>query len=403
MTRPRVVALAVAVLATAAVSGCAVGFPKTTTYVSDTGATLNGTVVSSFNGDTEFWWRYGETTAYESETPHRTVSTASGQPHPVSQPLSGLTSDTTYHFQLCVQDSEEDPPREVCSEDRTFTTRPAGGRSGIAFTHFLFTPQPGGANHEIFAMDADGRHPTNLSNDPGGDYTPAWSPDSTKIAFRSFRDGVGEIHSEIYVMDADGGNPTNLTNNLSGDADPAWSPDGTKIAFTSRRDGDSEIYVMDADGSNQTNLTNDPSSDEVPAWSPDGRKIAFSSFGRDGSTKIFVMDADGGNPTNLRTPGDDYEPAWSPDGTKIAFVSFANAFGTGEIYVMDADGSNQTNLTNDPSEDASPTWSPDGTQIAFHSDREGGNTKIFVMDADGKHPTNLTDGLDQYPAWSPRP
>ena len=37
--------------------------------------------------------------------------------------------------------------------------------------------------------------------------------------------------------------------------EPAWSPDGTKIAFTSHRDGDAQIYVMDADGSNQTKLT----------------------------------------------------------------------------------------------------------------------------------------------------
>ena len=39
-------------------------------------------------GDTEFWWRYGETTAYGIETPHRTVAIADDQPHPVSQPIA---------------------------------------------------------------------------------------------------------------------------------------------------------------------------------------------------------------------------------------------------------------------------------------------------------------------------
>ncbi|NRA09710.1 MAG: PD40 domain-containing protein, partial [Myxococcales bacterium] len=64
-------------------------------------------------------------------------------------------------------------------------------------------------------------------------------------------------------------NRMNLTNDPAGDFDPAWSPDGTQIAFYSVRDGNFEIYVMNAvDGSNQTRLTNDPSDDTSPAWSP---------------------------------------------------------------------------------------------------------------------------------------
>ncbi len=78
----------------------------------------------------------------------------------------------------------------------------------------------------------------------------------------------------------------------------AWSPDGTKIAFTSDRDGNFEIYVMNADGRNPTRLTSDPATDNFPAWSPDGTKIAFDSR-RDGNFEIYVMNADGTNPTRL--------------------------------------------------------------------------------------------------------
>jgi Tol biopolymer transport system component len=72
----------------------------------------------------------------------------------------------------------------------------------------------------------------------------------------------------------DGSNQTRLTDNAAAsDEFPSWSPDGTKIAFTSDRDGNWEIYVMNAqDGSNQTNLTIDPATDEFPSWSPDGTK-----------------------------------------------------------------------------------------------------------------------------------
>ena len=43
-----------------------------------------------------------------------------------------------------------------------------------------------------------------------------------------------------------------------------FSPDGTKIAFTSNRDGNTEIYVMDADGTDQTRITNRPGGDSQP-------------------------------------------------------------------------------------------------------------------------------------------
>jgi len=59
-----------------------------------------------------------------------------------------------------------------------------------------------------------------------------------------------------------------LTNNPGSDRYPSWSPDGKKIVFNSHRDGNMEVYVMNADGSNQRNLTNNPGGDRNPSWSP---------------------------------------------------------------------------------------------------------------------------------------
>jgi hypothetical protein len=55
---------------------------------------------------------------------------------------------------------------------------------------------------------------------------------------------------------------------LNDDDTPAWSPDGTKIAFRSDRDGPLEVYVMNADGSGQTNLTGNSSQNYAPDWQP---------------------------------------------------------------------------------------------------------------------------------------
>jgi len=176
----------------------------------------------------------------------------------------------------------------------------------------------------------------------------------TRIAFESGRDG----DYDIYVMDADGGNMQQLTDDPGGDRNPTWSPDGTQIAFSSGRNGYSDIYVMDADGGNVRNLPDAPGRIGFsPAWSPDGTRIAFAST-HDGYSDIYVMDADGGNVQNLTdAPGTmESSPAWSPDGTRIAFESGRD--GDYHIYVMDADGGNVLRLTNDARAYYHPSWSP---------------------------------------------
>ena len=237
---------------------------------------------------------------------------------------------------------------------------------------------------------------TRLTNHTAWDRAPTWSPDGTRIAFMSTRDG----NWEIYVMDADGSDMERLTNNTASEYYPAWSP-GSRIAFTSTRDGNFDIYAMDADGSDVERLTNNPAEDWFPAWSPDSARIAFLST-RDGNWEIYAMDADGSDVERLtNNTGRDWAPAWSPDGTRIAFPSSRD--GNREIYVMDADGSDVERLTNHTASDDQPAWSPDGTRIAFQSSREGRNYDIYVMDADGSDVERLTNhtALDLAPAWSP--
>ena len=119
-------------------------------------------------------------------------------------------------------------------------------------------------------------------------------------------------------------------------SNPELSPDGSKVAFSSYRDGNWEIYVVNTDGSGQpTRLTNSSAGESTPAYSPDGSEIAF---GRDGG--LWIMDADGSNQQMLIESGGG--PAWSPNGQEIAFVrQTAETF---DIYRMDADGSNVTPL-----------------------------------------------------------
>ena len=307
--------------------------------------------------------------------------------------------------------------------------------------------------------------------DPFDVQAPAWSPDGRTIVFVSWRDGNGEV----YAMDANGSSPRNLTQNPANDVRPAWSPDGRRIAFVRNRspssrckpgpghgrcwrdyDRQSEIYVMNADGSRKRNLTRDRASDDLPTWSPDGRRIAFLHGRGRGRGQLYVVNADGSGLRNLaRITGPavfSSDPVWSPDGRTIYFgrylvrtdgsgarklpyipliavwspdgrqIAFVNNVSTGlpgpgarskddsEIYVMNADGSGTRRLTHNVGYDGEPAWSPDGRKIAFQSKRgfvvgtgAQGNGEIYVMNADGSGKRNLTrnPGLDGSPSWSP--
>ncbi len=185
---------------------------------------------------------------------------------------------------------------------------------------------------------------------------PVWSYDGTMLAFmveEVFDDGTSQ--RDIYLLRGINTDVMRLTDGPGNNDSPAFSPDGGRIAFASDRSGDLELYVMNTDGSNVVQLTDSPGSDTSPAWSPDGSQIAFRS-NRDGDPDVYVMNADGSNVRQLtNSPEFDGSPSWSPDGSMIAFDTKRD--GNFEIYVMKADGSDAVNLSQNPdADDEFPDW-----------------------------------------------
>src|SRR5688572_29352034 len=224
-----------------------------------------------------------------------------------------------------------------------------------------------------------------------------------KIVFVSARDG----NNEIYTSNTDGSNIMRLTNDPGYDDHPAWSPDGIRIAFT--RNGN--LFTMNADGSNVVQRTFSGSC-QGPTWSPDGAKIAYSDWA-DGYSGLFTVSAAGGSPLLLQVNLNGYilDPAWSPDGTKIAFANDINQYDLSyNIYTVNADdGAGLTSLTSGINYGidhvfSSTTWSPDGAKLAvlFRGNSNSYITHVSVMNSDGSGLTLLRSGLAEWTrtSWS---
>jgi TolB protein len=218
------------------------------------------------------------------------------------------------------------PPRPLTkpNDGLTNNTQPAWSPDGARILFRTNRADPSVNVGDVWVMDVATGEPNAepLVVRPGDERYPTFSPDGTRLLFRGDGDGLpNSDDEEIYVADADGRGITALTDDAHLDSAPAWSPDGTRIAWESRRDGggDREIFVMDADGTDVMQLTDNAVHDEGPAWSPDGRLITFTrSAAEVDPGDVWVMGADGSNPVQLTdTPVIEESPDWQP----IAFTA----------------------------------------------------------------------------------
>jgi Tol biopolymer transport system component len=125
------------------------------------------------------------------------------------------------------------------------------------------------------------------------------------------------MRSQIHVKNSNGSNDVALTHDIWANVKPAWSPDGTRLAFLSERDGKYNslaLYLMAADGSNVQKLTEPLYSDTVSfSWSPDGQQIVIESDLPVGNLTIIDIKT-GNTSTLLNLPAGETvsAPAWQP-------------------------------------------------------------------------------------------
>lgn len=229
----------------------------------------------------------------------------------------------------------------------------------------------------------------------------AEAPTRAKIVFTSARDG----NAEIYIMNADGSEQIRLTDSPGDDFDPTWSPTGEQIAFVSERDheGLNDIYLMDPDGKNVRRAFDDLEYRTAPTWSPDGKKIAYNTYSPVPDWAVYINTLNGGKTERLAKSAEFFGgfPSWSPDGTKIAFTS--GSFGKWRIRIINLiTRKKEILLPRIPGADMLyPAWSPDGKKLAFVMGKDHWESSIYISDRDSRKLDKIVEDAYIAPAWSP--
>jgi len=287
------------------------------------------------------------------------------------------------------------------------------------------------------------------------------SPDGTRIAHT-----VGSVdldadtaRSAIWLVSAEGGEPVQFTAGTHRDSAPRWSPDGTRLAFLSDREGKPQLYLLTLAGGEARRLTDLPDGAGVPVWSPDGGAIAFATsvsretppsdpkarerwaqrprhltttaFKADGAgfvadrcLRLFVVPTAGGEARALTDLSQDAsEPAWSPDGATLAFVGarpeerdLEHPFGllaANGLFLVPAGGGEPRRLCT-LAKLGQPAFAPDGRSIAVHASGPDLTDRfteahVWLVPLDGGEPHDLTPDLDRGvqlpfpPTPAPRP
>lgn len=196
---------------------------------------------------------------------------------------------------------------------------------------------------------------------------------------------------------------TRLTYHPWDDIDPALSPDGTRLAYASRRNGFFDIYLFNFTTGQSTRVTDTAAYDGKPTWSPDSQWLAYETY-QSGNLDIFIQSlADLTQPPVQVTTdtAPDFSPDWSPAGSLLAFTSLSS--GEPEIWTAALDQTEnrfQNRSRNSSAADVQPAWSPDGQTLAWTTIQDG-SEQVVIASANYQADGPVFLGAGAYPLWDP--
>ena len=196
-------------------------------------------------------------------------------------------------------------------------------------------------NMHLFVQDTQTGDIRQLTDAMGYDAEGSFSPDGGLIAFASTRSAYEQTLSpaeqdiferdisyfgEIYIMNADGSGLKRLTDTPGYDGGPFFSPDGERIVWRrfDEKGLSAEVFSMNIDGTDQRQITDLGAMSWAPFYHPSGEYIIFATnINGFANFELYIVDARGEKiPQRVTTTeGFDGLPVFSPEGERLLWTS----------------------------------------------------------------------------------
>ena len=165
---------------------------------------------------------------------------------------------------------------------------------------------------DLFIFHLRSRRERQLTDGPGLDFSPAWSPDGRSVAFsREFLESDAPPVASLYSVDVRTGRETRLTRcrlpQCQGDIDPQWSPGGARIGFVRKTPQGPRLAYVGAQNGELSTVALDgglrPAS--APRWLPDGHHVAVIAYPKSGGQfRLYIARQDGSHVRAVRARTD---------------------------------------------------------------------------------------------------
>lgn len=191
---------------------------------------------------------------------------------------------------------------------------------------------------------------------------------------------------DIWVVDKTGGQALQLTESPGEESYPRFSPDGSEIAYTASYNGNEDIYVIETLGGLPQRITYASFDDRMVDWHPNGDKILFASRREAGVPRVnqfFMVNKTGSMPEKLIIPYGELA-SFSADGNHLAYITkitenypFKRYRGglTSDVILFDLNTNNAQKITDSPANDGQPAWLDN--KIYYLSDK-GKNMRLNI-------------------------